>query len=120
MNQMTHSTKEVDVFQFIVLMAPAAQGGKAQGNPLLSLLPLLAILAVMYFLLIMPQSKRQKQMKAMMANLQKGDKILTAGGIIGTIVGFKEKDNLLIVKIDDNVKVDITRNAVAQVLKDTP
>jgi preprotein translocase subunit YajC len=113
--------KEVDVLlQCIVLMAPAAQGGKTQGNPLLSLLPLLAILLVMYFLLILPQSKRQKQHKAMMDNLQKGDKVLTAGGIVGTIVGFKEKENLIIVKIDDNVNVDMTRNAVAQVIKDTP
>jgi preprotein translocase subunit YajC len=55
-----------------------------------------------------------------MDNLQKGDKVLTAGGIVGTIVGFKEKENLIIVKIDDNVKVDMTRNAVAQVIKDTP
>ncbi|HEX9933683.1 MAG TPA: preprotein translocase subunit YajC [bacterium] len=105
------------MFSFILLMASSAQGGKPQ-NVLFQLLPMLLILVIFYFLLILPQSKRQKQQKAMLANLQKGNRILTAGGIIGTIVGFKEKDNLLIVKIDDNVKVDMTRSAVAQVLKE--
>lgn len=108
------------MFHFIVLMAPAAtQSGKAP-NPLMTMLPLFAILVIMYFLLIRPQAKRQKEQRAMLDKLDKGDKILTVGGIIGTIVGIKEKENLLIVKIADNVKVDMTRTAVAQVLKDTP
>lgn len=103
----------------MVLMAPAAQGGKSP-NPLATMLPLVAILVIMYFLLIRPQAKRQKEQRTMLNKLEKGDKVLTAGGIIGTIVGIKEKENLLIVKIADNVKVDMTRNAVAQVMKDVP
>ena len=117
---LTIHEKEVNVFHFIVLMAPATtQGGKAP-NPLLQLLPLFFILIIMYLLLIRPQSKRQKEHKAMMEKLDKGDKVLTASGIVGTIVGIKEKENLLIVKIAENVKVDMTRNAIAQVLKDNP
>jgi preprotein translocase subunit YajC len=117
----TNPNKEVHVLQFVLLMAPAATGGgKAQPNPLFQLLPLLLILVIMYFLIIRPQTKRQKEQRAMLEKLQTGDKVLTAGGIIGKIVGFSEKDNLLIVEIDKDVKVKMTRNAVAQVLKDIP
>ena len=56
-------------------------------------------------------------MKLMIERLQKGDKVLTAGGIIGTIAGIKEAENILILKIDDDVKVEITRGAVTQVIK---
>ena len=107
------------MLQFIVLMAPAAQGGKSP-NLFATMLPMVAILVIMYFLLIRPQSKRQKEQRAMLDRLENGNKVLTAGGIIGTIVGIKEKENTLIVKIADNVKVEMTRNAVAQVIKDYP
>ncbi len=105
---------------FVAWMAPAGGAGKTQANPLLQLMPLFLILVIMYLLLIRPQSKRQKEQRRMLEKLEKGDRVLTAGGILGTIVGFKEKENTLIVKIDDNVKVEMTRNSVAQVLKETP
>ena len=105
------------MFAKLFLMAPPAGGGGQTANPLLSFLPLLAIIVIMYFLLLRPQAKRQKEQKLMMANLQKGDRVVTVGGMIGTIAGFDEKDSLVILKIADNVKVDVTRSAVAQVLK---
>jgi preprotein translocase subunit YajC len=71
----------------------------------------------MYFLMIRPQAKKQKEHKAMIANLQKGDKILTSGGIVGTVQGVKDNEGLLIVKISDNVKIELSRSAVAQVFK---
>ena len=80
-------------------------------------LPLVLIIVIMYFLMIRPQAKKQKEHKAMIANLQKGDKILTSGGIVGTVQGVKENEGLLIVKISDNVKIELSRNAVAQVFK---
>jgi preprotein translocase subunit YajC len=98
-------------------MAPPAAEGAKQANPLLSFLPLLAIIVIMYFLLLRPQAKRQKEQKLMIDNLQKGDRILTVGGIIGTIAAFEEKDNLVILKVADNVKIEITRSAVAQIMK---
>jgi preprotein translocase subunit YajC len=105
------------VFERLILMAPPAAEGAKQANPFLSFLPLMAIIVIMYFLLLRPQAKRQKEVKLMMENLQKGDRVLTVGGIIGTIVSFDEKENLVILKVADNVKVEITRNAIAQVMK---
>jgi len=95
----------------------AGQGQAQQGNPLLSFLPLIVIVVIMYFLMLRPQAKRQKEMRKMMETLQKGDKVLTAGGIIGTIAGIKEGENTLVLKVADDVKVEVTRNAVTQVLK---
>ena len=83
----------------------------------MSFLPLLVIIVIMYFLLLRPQAKRQKEHRSMLEQLQKGDRILTAGGIMGTIAGIKENEGLLIVKIADNVKVELSRNSVSQVLK---
>lgn len=102
---------------YVLLVAGASSGGSAKGgNPFLSFLPLLLIIFVMYFLLLRPQAKRQKQQQEMIKNLQKGDRILTTGGIVGTIVGIKEKEGLLIVKIADNVKVELARQSVTQLL----
>jgi len=102
----------------LVLMMGTAGGGSGQGsNPLMGFLPLLLIIVVMYFLMIRPQSKRQKEHKAMLASLDKGDKIMTSGGVMGTIAGIREADNILIVKIADNVKIELSRGSVAQVIK---
>ena len=71
----------------------------------------------MYFLMIRPQAKKQKEHKAMIENLQKGEKIMTSGGIVGVVQGIKEGEGTIIVKIADNVKIELSRNAVAQVIK---
>jgi len=105
------------VYSFLLLMGASGTGGGQGGNPILGFLPLILIVFVMYFLMIRPQAKRQKEHKAMVQQLQKGDKILTSGGIVGTVAGIKEKESLLIVKIADNVKVELSRNSVAQVFK---
>lgn len=104
------------MIQTIFLMGASGGAASQQGNPLLSFLPLIALIAIMYFLLLRPQFKRQKEQKTMMENLQKGDKILTAGGIVGTIAGIRETDGMLIVKISENVKVEMTKTSVVQVI----
>jgi preprotein translocase subunit YajC len=105
------------VYSFLLMTGAAGAGGESGGSPILGFLPLILIVFVMYFLMIRPQAKRQKQHKAMIQQLQKGEKIVTSGGIIGTVAGIKEKEGLLIVKIADNVKVEISRTSVAQVMK---
>jgi preprotein translocase subunit YajC len=95
--------------------APA--GGQGQANPLALWLPIILIFAIMYFLIFRPQAKKQKQQRMMIDALKKGDKIITAGGIYGTIVGVKEKENIIIVKVDDNTKIELAKGSVAQVIE---
>ncbi|MBC8276946.1 MAG: preprotein translocase subunit YajC [FCB group bacterium] len=83
---------------------------------IMGFLPWIMIILVFYFLLIRPQAKRQKQQQAMLAAVKKGDKIITSGGIHGTIVGVKENTNVLILKIADNMKIEIERSSVGKVL----
>jgi preprotein translocase subunit YajC len=101
------------VLNFILLMG-APGGSQSQIG---MLLPIFLIFAIMYFLIFRPQAKKQKQQRLMIDALKKGDKIITAGGICGTIVGIKEKDNSVIVKIDDNTKIELVKSSVAQVVE---
>lgn len=91
-------------------------GGQQGGGTLGFLLPMVLIFAIMYFLIFRPQAKKQKQQQAMIDAIKKGDKIVTAGGIYGTVAGIKEKEKTFIVKIDDNVKVELSRSSVAKKL----
>ena len=91
--------------------ATAATGGT---DSLLSLLPLVLMFVVLYFIMIRPQMKRQKEHKAMVEALAKGDEVVTAGGLAGRIS--KLGDTYLGVEVADGVEVQVQRNAVAQVL----
>ena len=83
-----------------------------QGDPILGMLiPMVLIAGIFYFLIFRPMRKRQKQTDSMISNLQNGDKVITTGGIYGTIAGLKDKTILL--KIADNVKIEVAKNAVA-------
>jgi preprotein translocase subunit YajC len=103
----------------IVLAAPQAAGSGAEGasgGPLGSLgafLPLIAIFAIFYFLIIRPQSKKQKETQKMLSALKKGDKIVTIGGIHGVIQSIRE--NTVIVRVDENTKLEFSRSAVSNV-----
>lgn len=91
------------------------QSGGQGGSSLGFILPMVLIFGIMYFLIFRPQAKKQKKQQAMIGALKKGDKIVTAGGIYGTIAGIKENDKTLIVKIADNVKIEIGRSSVSTV-----
>ena len=104
------------VLNFILLMGAPA-GGEGAANPFALWLPIILIFAIMYFLIFRPQAKKQKQQRMMIEALKKGDKIITAGGIYGVIVGVKEKENTILVKIDDNTKIELTKGSVAQVIE---
>jgi preprotein translocase subunit YajC len=84
------------------------------GGGTMMLLMMAAIFAVMYFFMIRPQQKKQKQIAQMRNTLQKGDKIVTAGGIYGIIVELKE--NYVLVEIDKDVKIRVDRSTI---FKDT-
>jgi preprotein translocase subunit YajC len=74
-----------------------------------------AVILVFYFLIIRPQNKKQKAVKDMLGSLRKNDKIVTIGGMRGTVTAVKEQT--VIVKVDDNTKIEFNKNAVAQVLE---
>lgn len=93
------------------LLAGAPGPGGSPAESLLSFLPLFIMFAIFYFLLIRPQQKRQREMKEMIENLKKGDRVITTGGLYGTIVGLN--DSYVQLKIADQVKVKVSRSAIA-------
>jgi len=97
----------------ILAMAnPQAQGGSGL---LGALLPFLIMFAVLYFLLIRPQQKRQKEHKALLEKLKKGDRVITNSGLFGTIVNFNEKNKSVVLNVgdQDSVKLEVLRSAIA-------
>lgn len=84
-------------------------------NPLVQLFPLVLIFIIFYFLLIRPQKQKEKEHQKMLAGIAKNDEVVTLGGIHGTIVNVKEKT--LILRIDENVKMEIEKNSVAYIKK---
>jgi preprotein translocase subunit YajC len=90
--------------------APAAGGG----SDLMAFLPMIAIFVVFYFLLIRPQQKRAKETKAMLQALQKGDEVVTAGGVVGKVSKLTEQ--YAAVEIAPNVEITVQRAAIAQLL----
>nr|WP_236599754.1 preprotein translocase subunit YajC [Ramlibacter alkalitolerans] len=80
----------------------------------MSLLPLVLMFVVLYFVMIRPQMKRQKEHKAMIEALAKGDEVATAGGLLGRVT--KLGDNYLVVEVAPGVEVQLQRTAVVQVL----
>jgi preprotein translocase subunit YajC len=85
--------------------------GAAGGSPLSMLLPFVLIFAVFYFIVIMPAKKQQKKKDAMIAGLKKGDRIVTGGGIHGTVATVE--DQSLLLKVAENTKIRISKSAVA-------
>jgi len=89
--------------------------GAAQPNVIASLMPIIFIFGIFYFLLIRPQQKKQKDQQKMISELKKNDEVVTNGGMHGTIVNVK--DDTFILRIDDNVKVEINKSAIAYLKK---
>jgi len=88
-----------------------------QVNPLIQLFPLILVFVIFYFLLIRPQKSKEKEHQKLLANLNKNDEVVTSSGIHGTIVNVKDKT--LILRVDDNVKIEIEKNCIAYLKKKT-
>ncbi|MBS0312916.1 MAG: preprotein translocase subunit YajC [Burkholderiales bacterium] len=91
-----------------------AAGGAAGGSELLSFLPMIGIFVIFYFLLIRPQQKRAKEQKAMLEALQKGDEVVTAGGVVGRVT--KLDDNYVTLAVGGGTEIGFQRNAVTALL----
>ena len=88
-----------------------------EGNFVASLLPLVVLFAIFYFLVIRPQQKQQKAHAAMLAALEKGDKIITSGGLICEVI--KPEEDFIRVKLNDDVIVRVSRDFVARKIEKT-
>ena len=98
--------------------AQAAGGGAPGGFDLVSLLPLILIFVVFWFLMIRPQQKKMKQHREMIAAIRRGDRVMTAGGIIGTVTKV-QGDSELQVEIAEGVRVKVARATISEVLAKT-
>jgi preprotein translocase subunit YajC len=99
-----------------VAWAQGIGGGSSSSGTLLSLIPFVLIFVIFYFLLILPQQKRQKQQKALLGALKKGDKVITASGIWGTVTNLG-KDTVTL-QIADSTKIRIQREQIARLRAD--
>ena len=89
------------------------------GMSLVTLAPLLFIFAIFYFLLIMPQQRRQKKWQHMLSELKTGDRVVTSGGLRGTVMALK--DDVLQIRVPpDNLRLEVTRASVVSVTNDEP
>jgi preprotein translocase subunit YajC len=95
--------------------AQDAAGGA--GAVVMQLLPLLLIFVVFYFLLIRPQQKKMKEHRAMLQSLKRGDKVVTAGGIVGEVKKVTEGNDVLEVEIAPNVRVEVVRGTISSVVR---
>jgi preprotein translocase subunit YajC len=98
---------------YLLAMAPSQDGG---GGSLVSTFIMFgAIFLIFYFMIIRPQQKRAKERDKMLSNLQKGDKVVTSGGLHGVIAGIDEKTILL--QVNENVKMKFERSAITTILQ---
>lgn len=108
----------VDFLQELPLLMGAPAGGAGASGPA-SVAPTLVtfglVFAIFYFLIIRPQNKRQKETKQMLSALKKGDRVVTIGGIRGTIFSLKEET--VVLKVDDNTKIQFSRSAISSVVE---
>lgn len=107
-----------------MLISPAfAQDASGAAGMLASLtqfLPLVLIFGVFYFLLIRPQQQRQKEVRSMLAALKRGDRVVTGGGILGTVQRVREGSNEVEVEIAPNLRVTVLRETITSVVKPVP
>jgi len=92
--------------------ASAAQQAQPGGSMWTSFIPIVAMIVIFYFLLIRPSQKKEKDRKKMLEAVQKGDKVITVGGIYGTVVNVKPEEGIIVLKIGDGTKVDFAKSAI--------
>jgi preprotein translocase subunit YajC len=97
-----------------ILQSPGQPGG------IMLFLPLILIMVIFYFLMILPAQRRQKKVNEMLNSLKNGDKVITNGGIYGTIVGLDEGDGTVQLRIAEQVKMKVSRNAIAGMQQEPP
>jgi len=99
-----------------IAVAPkGSSNAQPNANPIMSFVPMIVVIGILYFLIIRPQQQQAKEHRSLVDNLKTGDRVITQGGVHGTVTSLKGA--VVQVKIADNVKVDVNRTAIAQVLQ---
>ena len=106
--------KELGNMDFLISTAHAQQAGAAAPNPIVQVLPLIGLIVLFYFMLIRPQMKRNKEHKQLIASLSKGDEVITAGGLTGSVTDLG--DEYVKLQIADGVVITVQRQSVSSVL----
>ena len=99
----------------LFLFSPPAGG--ATPNPFIQLVPLVLIFIVFYFFMIRPQQKKQKDREKVLDSLKRGDRVITIGGIHGTVAGIDTEKKTVLVQVSDTIKITFDRTAVANIDK---
>lgn len=95
----------------------AQSGGATPPNPWTMPGMIAIMIGLMYFIMIRPQQRRDKERRAMLSNLKKGNKVMFSGGIVGQIHSVKEDEKMYVIKIADNVKIDVHQEAVTALVE---
>ena len=95
----------------IAFAQEAAPAGGSPGGSWISFIPIILMIVIFYFLLIRPQQKKEKERRSMIDSIQKGDKVLTTGGIYGLVSNIKSEE-IVILKIADGTKVEFSKNSI--------
>jgi len=103
------------IFGMATLLAQG--GGRAAPNPWTMPGMIAIMIGLMYFIMIRPQQRRDKERREMLSNLKKGNKVMFSGGIVGTIHSVKEDQKMYVIKIADNVKIDVHQEAVTALIE---
>ncbi|UCD63077.1 MAG: preprotein translocase subunit YajC [Candidatus Zixiibacteriota bacterium] len=98
-------------FSLPILMAGGGQGGQGSGFVTLGFFAI--IFLIMYLMLIRPQRKKQKEHEQLLASLKRGDKVVTSGGMFGTIFAIDDDRNRVVIKIGENVKMEFLKSSIA-------
>jgi len=100
----------------LLLFAPPV-AGQAAPNPLIQIVPLVLIFVVFYFFMIRPQQKKQKDREKVLDSLKRGDKVVSIGGIHGTVAGIDTEKKTVLVQVSDSTKITFDRTAIANIDK---
>ena len=100
----------------LLLFAPPV-AGQAAPNPFIQIVPLILIFIVFYFFMIRPQQKKQKEREKVLDSLKRGDKVVTIGGIHGTVAGIDTEKKTVLVQVNDSAKIKFDRTAIANIEK---
>lgn len=98
--------------EYLIAMAP--QNGGGGGSLISTFIMFGAIFLIFYFMIIRPQQKRAKEREKMLSNVQKGDRVVTSGGMHGVVAGLDEKT--VLIQVSENVKMKFDRTAIANIL----